>query len=201
MRSLIAVVALAFHMLAFSATEDTGQQSITTMQAAPTAFDGRLLLYSFGIDTGDRDVITVARVSLTDAARLRITLLQYPPGDLFGMETPSRKLLSLKLSQPVYSLLRQRVDILANADINAETAEVVCQMMPSIDLRINSLQVARQYDQREQLFLQGLALVHTGPGCWRTRHVYPADTRALDAALALRAQIEVLATHVLATAQ
>jgi hypothetical protein len=201
MRSLIAVVALTFHMLAFGATENTGLQSITTMQASPTAFDGRLFLYSFGVDTGDRDAIIVARVSLTDAARLRITLLQYPPGDLFGMETPTRTQLSLKLSQPVYSLLRQRVEVLANADIHVATAEVVCQMMPSIDLRMNSLQVARQYDRGERVFLQGLALVHTGPGCWRTRHAYPTDTQALDAALALRAQIEVLATHVFATAQ
>ena len=163
----------------------------TTAQARETY----LASYNFGvIDSVGAKIITA---NLTDEGFLSVETTTVD--DMFGL--PSDDAETFYASKTLHPInlknLKHKVISLANAEIEASYAGIVCMLMPSIDQSSNHLSVARDYDYDSEQFNGEMTLVDGPRGCWVSNKVHLKNTFSNEIAVELKGILRALAIEAL----
>lgn len=116
--------------------------------------------------------------TITDEAELKVTFSTFgglPPFFYSGDSVP-QEFYSQVLNKHVFTLLKNDIMALSQAELEKRTNQIVCMMMPGPTLSNNHLSVRRGYDYNTQSFLGEMELVDGPHGCWVRSATYPKNT-------------------------
>jgi hypothetical protein len=157
-----------------------------------TRFD--LATYSFAA-TARSEVPAVVRVRLDSRELLHVALeLHLTNQDA----TPDRTIRRvLRLSPAAFDDLLVDVQELSTAEIRTIISNIICQVIPSAQMRAGVLAVQRDYDPQTGAFLGAPAVIQSATGCWNPVQVTLMQPEDRAIASTFRAKLEILAAQVL----
>lgn len=137
---------------------------------------------------------TKVRVQLTEEGTLFVSTWEGLSGYIFaGAENNMDATIEVRdLSEAQFSLIKRDVFQLSRAKIKTTRAQVVCMMMPSPGMGIDSLMVARKYDYNTNEFNGSLELVDGPSGCWISSQTHPESNYDRESAKVLKRSLKLL---------
>ncbi len=96
------------------------------------------------------------------------------------------------LSAPLITALKADVAVLASAPLKEITRTMICRLMPTPEMGVSYLNVARKSSSDNQ-DTNPLSPVDTATGCWMAKEIHPKNEMAKESALRLKQSLKVLA--------